>query len=326
MWAQFSCAPGEEEQLTPRERLITALRLGKPEGLVPHLELEFQLSEEMFGVHALRADDMKDVSGPRRDEMLQQNVKHWIEVAQRFDWSAITGLHWLPLEDQVKSFHYVREMAGDTFMLSAFCDGTFSIPDGASMMEHAAWLMERSDEAIAEAQRRVDGAIAHCLELVKAGAEIIFMCADYCFNEGPFLSPSMFRRFVTPFLKQQIAEWKKAGAFAVKHTDGDIMPILDQLVHCEPDAIHSLDPMAGVDIKKVKEIAGNRTCLMGNVNCALLQSGTEEQIRQSARYCLEHGGAAKGGYVYTSSNCIFKGVPPESYMVMLDERRRWRER
>ena len=313
--------------MTPRERLITALRFGKPwpgrpEGPVPHLELEFQLSEEMFGLHALRGDDLKEVSGPRRDEMLQQNVKHWIEVAQRFDWSVITGLHWLPKEDQAKSFRYVREMSGDTFMLSAFVDGTFAIPDGASMTEHAAWLIERSDEAIAEAERRVDGAIAHGLDLIEAGAEIIFMCADYCFNDGPFLSPGMFRRFVTPFLKKQIAAWKRAGAFTVKHTDGDIMPILDQLLECEPDAIHSLDPMAGVDIKKVKEIAGKRTCLMGNVNCALLQSGTEEQIRQSARYCLEHGGVGKGGYVYTSSNCIFKGVPPESYMIMLDERKR----
>jgi uroporphyrinogen decarboxylase len=308
--------------LTPRERIIAALRREGAPWPVPHLELEFQLSEEMFGIHALRADDLKDVSGPRRDEMLQRNAQHWVEVATRFGWSVITGLHWLAFEDQVKSFHYVREMSGDTFMLSGFGDGTFSIPDGASMTEHAAWLIERSDEALEQAQKLVEGAIAGGLAFIEAGAEIIFMCADYCFNDGPFLSPSMFRRFVTPFLKQQIAAWKKAGGFTVKHTDGDIMPILDQLLECEPDAIHSLDPMAGVDIKKVREIAGRRTCLMGNVNCALLQSGTEEQIRESARYCLEHGGVGKGGYVYASSNCIFKGVPPQSYLVMLDERER----
>jgi uroporphyrinogen decarboxylase len=309
--------------MTPRERLIAALRRQKPQGRVPHVELEFQLSEEMFGVHALRGEDLKDVSGPRREDMLKRNAEHWIEVARRFDYSYINGTHWLPRDDQIKTFQYIREMAGDAYMFSVYADGTFGIPNGTNMMEHAAWLIEHEEEALQQAQENVEKSVAGCLEMIQAGAEIVLMCADYCFNDGPFLSPRMFRKFVTPFLKQQIAAWKKAGAFPVKHTDGDIMPILDQLAECEPSAIHSLDPMAGIDIKRVKEMVGDRVCLMGNVNCALVQAGTEEQIRQSARYCLEHGGAKQGGYVYATSNCIFKGVPPQNYLVMLDERDRW---
>ena len=97
----------------------------------------------------------------------------------------------------------------------------------------------------------------------------------------------------------------------------------DQIVDTGIDGLHSLDPMAGVDIAEVKRLYGDRVCLFGNVNCALVQAGTLEQIEESARYCLEHGGVASGGYVYTTSNCIFKGVPPQNYLVMLDERDRW---
>lgn len=308
--------------MTPRERLIKALK-GEVPDKVPHLELEFQLTEELFGQRALRAEDLKGVLGPKREDMLKRNAELWVRVAETFDYSVITGLHWLPLDDQLRSFEYIREIAGDRFMLSGFVDGTFGIPSGRDMMDHVVWLFEHEEEALEEAERRVESAIKTGLQLIEGGAEIIFMCADYCFNTGPFLSPPMFRKFVTPFLKKQIAAFKKAGAFTVKHTDGNIMPILDQLLECEPDALHSIDPQANVDIKKVREIVGNRVTLMGNVKCSAIHAGSREEIKESALYCLRYGGVATGSYVYCSSNCIFKGVPIENYRYMLELRERF---
>jgi uroporphyrinogen decarboxylase len=303
--------------MTPRQRAIAALQKRKPRGLVPHLELEFQLSEQLLGFPALRAEHLKGVRGAKRQDLLKRNAAHWVEIAKRFDYSAITGLHWLPLQDQIRSFQYLREIAGDTYLLSAFVDGTFAIPDGTNMMEQAVYFLEQRERALRDARRRVARAIAIGKELIRAGAEVVFMCADYCFNDGPFLSPRLFRRFVTPFLKRQIRAFRAAGAFTVKHTDGDIMPILDQLLEAGPDALHSLDPMAGVDIRRVRRLVGKKLCLIGNVNCAYLQQGPPERIVESARYCLQHGGAKQGAYIYSTSNCIFEGVPLENYELML---------
>jgi len=58
--------------------------------------------------------------------------------------------------------------------------------------------------------------------------------------------------------------------------------------------------------------------LMGNVQCNLLQDGPEDLIRASARYALQHG-APGGGYVFSSSNTIFPGMPLRHYEVMLEE-------
>lgn len=308
--------------MTPRERLICALSGGIPD-IVPHLELEFQLCEEVFGQEPLRAHHLEGVSRERKKDLLKRNAELWVRVAQEFDYSVITGLHWLPLDEQMESFEYVREIAGDTFMLSAFVDGTYAIPSGSDMVEQAVWFIEREEEALEKAERMVEHAIEVGLQLIKAGAEIIFMCADYCFNSGPFLSPRMFRKFVTPFLKRQIDAFRQAGAWTVKHTDGNIMPILDQLIECRPDAIHSLDPQAGVDIKHVRQIVGTEICLMGNVKCAAVHAGTKDEIKQSALYCLLYGGVSTGAYVYCTSNCIFKGVPVENYRYMLELRKRY---
>jgi len=309
--------------VTPREVVALALRGGRPEGLVPHMELEFQLTEEYLGRTALRHEHLQDVTGAKREDLLKRNAELWVEVAQRLKWNIITGLHWLPPEDQCKSFQYVRELAGDTYMLSAFADGTFAIPSGTNMVDFSIRIADDPDGLVEEAQRNTDGAIAMVKTLIEAGAEVVFMCADYCFNDGPFFSPALFARFVTPFLKQLVEAVQEAGAFAVKHTDGDIMPILDQLLSTGMDALHSLDPMAGVDIAEVRRLAGPDLCLFGNVNCAYVQAGTREQIRDGAFYALRHGGVDSGAYVYCTSNCIFKGVPMDSYLYMLELRERY---
>ena len=112
--------------------------------------------------------------------------------------------------------------------------------------------------------------------------------------------------------------------YVIKHTDGNIMPILRQLVECRPHALHSIDPIAGVDIREVKALVGEEVCLCGNVNCALMQTGTAHEVEKSAEYCLTHGKPG-GGYIYSSCNTVFRGIPPERYRLMLDVWERMRD-
>ena len=162
-----------------------------------------------------------------------------------------------------------------------------------------------------------DHAIERNRRLAEAGFECFILCSDYCFNNGPFLSPAMFREFVQPYLYDIIDNIRKDSAFAIKHTDGNIMPILDQLVECRPHAIHSLDPMAGVDIREVKRLVGDKVCLCGNVHCAALQTGTREDVIRSAEYCLTYGKPG-GGYIYCTSNVPFRGMPADRYDLVLE--------
>ena len=148
--------------------------------------------------------------------------------------------------------------------------------------------------------------------VLDGGLDGFALCSDYCFNTGPFLRPEQFARFVTPYLKQLIAAYREMGFYVIKHTDGGIMPIIEQLVECNPHALHSLDPQAGIDIKVVKEMYGDQICLCGNVNCGLIDTGTEEEYLASTRYALEHGMPGYG-YIFCTSNCVFRGMPLESY-------------
>jgi len=105
--------------------------------------------------------------------------------------------------------------------------------------------------------------------------------------------------------------------YAFIHTDGMIMPVLDQLLDLGAHCLQSIDPMAGVDIAEVKKVTYGKMALMGNVQCSLLQDGPDEAIRQSALYALEEGSPG-GGYIFSTSNTIFPGIPLRNYEYMLE--------
>ena len=72
-----------------------------------------------------------------------------------------------------------------------------------------------------------------------------------------------------------------------------------------------------MDIAAVKARYGDYICLIGNVNCGLLDTGTDEDVVKSARYALEHG-MPGGGYIFSTSNCIYTGMRLSRYELMLD--------
>jgi hypothetical protein len=140
----------------------------------------------------------------------------------------------------------------------------------------------------------------------------VHVLAELC-----FLSPAQFSEFITPYLADLIKGYRDMGYYTIKHTDGNIMPILDQLVQANPHALHSIDPQAGVDIAEVKRLYGDRVCLIGNVNCGLLETGTEEQVRESARYALRSGMPGYG-YIFSTSNCVYTGMDLKRYELIWD--------
>lgn len=301
--------------MTPKQRAVAALTCQIPDQ-IPTFELEFQLTREYMGKDYLRQHELDGLSSTEIDRKLHENAEFMLELFEKLEYSIIP-IHHLNFENQLETARIIRKMTGDKYMLTRHGDGTFSIPDGNHMYDFAYRIADDPEGVHEEAARHANWAIEANKKAVDAGFDSFILCSDYCYNSGPFLSPPMFREFITPYLKKIIKGIRESGAYAIKHTDGDIMPILDQLAECEPHGIHSLDPMARVDIKEVKRLIGDKICLCGNVNCALMQTGTEEEVIASAEYAIEHG-KPNGGYIYCTSNVPFHGLPLERYLLVLD--------
>ena len=313
--------------ITPREKFILALERKPIMGRVPHFELVFFLTMEAFGkVHPLHRNYSQwDQMTEKERELHRKDIAEiHVMIAERFEHSAIF-LHPNPgsLEETIRQLEKIREISGDKYFLMIHGDATFGIPEGKQMEAFIYRLADEPEKVKAEAEKMVHDALerAEKISKYKGLLDGFALCSDYCFNTGPFLSPSMFSEFITPYLAKLIRGYREMGFYTIKHTDGNIMPILDQLVEANPHALHSLDPQAGVDIAEVKRRVGNKVCLIGNVNCALLQTGTEEEVIESVRYALKHGMPGYG-YIFSTSNCIYTGLTLERYELML---KIWRE-
>lgn len=310
------------QTMTPKQRFLTALEGGIPDR-VPTFELEFQLSEELLGKKMLSEDELQGLSEAEVMQKLRENAALLVEVYSILEHDAIC-IQYLNTEHTGLTAKFIHELAGDRFALLAHGDGTLAIPDGEGMYELSLMLYEEPEKLHEQCRRMADDAIKRDLYLLEHGLDGFILCSDYCFNNGPFISPKMFAEFIAPYLKDIITAIREHGGYAIKHTDGNIMPILDQLVACNPHALHSLDPMAGVDIRVVKEMYGNQVALCGNVHCAAMQTGTEQDVIDSAEYCLKYGKPG-GGYVYCTSNIPFKGLRLDRYLLILDIWKKYRD-
>ena len=308
--------------LSPRERFIAALeRRPPPPGRVPTFELVFFLTMEAFGkVHPSHRSYHQWLQMEERERELHRAdmAELYIATAERFEHSAIF-IHPNPdtVKETVRLVELIRERTGDRYFIMRHGDATFSIPDGEHMPAFCYRLADEPERVKADAAAMVERALVNAERMRGCGLDGFALCADYCFNSGPFLRPSQFAEFVTPFLARLIAGYRDMGFYAIKHTDGNIMPIIDQLVQAGPHALHSLDPQAGVDMAEVKRRYGDQVCLIGNVNCGALDTGTVEEVVESARYALRHG-MPGGGYIFSTSNCIYTGMPLDRYELVLD--------
>ena len=75
-----------------------------------------------------------------------------------------------------------------------------------------------------------------------------------------------------------------------------------------------------MDIRAVRE-AYPDWLLMENVHCNLMQDDDDAAIDSAVDYCMTHGGIGSR-YIFSTSNCIFAGMPARSYRAMLDAYRR----
>ena len=306
--------------MKPRERAICALELEEPDR-VPMFELEFQYPEEIIGkkyVISSEQDDwtkkvfkdfLKEAPVTKRRKSLditEHNTRVLAETCEKMGYDIIR-VAFVP--DQIKAIRLLRKIAPD-HLIAGSAGGTLGIPDGKNMAN----LIHEIYAKPAEFKKAMDETIKASVESIKeqadAGAELVFDCTDYCLKEGPFFPLWIYRDLIFPNLRKLVEAAHSKGVFFVKHTDGNIWPIIDDLEATGIDALHSVDPSAGMKLAEVKQGYGDMVAVCGNVDAATTMAyGTPEQVAKEARQCIRDA-AYGGGFFLTTSNCIYKGVPP----------------
>jgi uroporphyrinogen-III decarboxylase len=113
-----------------------------------------------------------------------------------------------------------------------------------------------------------------------------------------------------------VASIKKAGAYCIKHTDGDIRKIMDPLVGTGLDALGPLQDVPGMELDRILEKYPGRITVMGNLSVDLLSRGTVGEVVAATKRLLREV-SAKGPHIMSSGNTIASCVRPENYAAMV---------
>jgi uroporphyrinogen decarboxylase len=95
------------------------------------------------------------------------------------------------------------------------------------------------------------------------------------------MSPAQYRKFLKPFHREIVETAHKGGVPIIKHTDGNIWPILDDLLEAGFDGIHPIQPQC-MDTQQVKDHMKGKAYVLENIDCTYaLPFGTKGEVLKS---------------------------------------------
>ncbi len=315
--------------MIPRDRFLAALDLERPEE-VPYYESEIEkvIAEKLFGeknpdqrrlsilfhrdhvpsfcfAPSFFVSEKTSQSGERKffsrgliksredlegrelispnDESIYAEVRK--EVARKGD-LAVNALIGVGLDEAVLSMG-----------LENFCYAMYDDPDLVCAL----------------IDRFVDWCCIVVDNLMEIGVDFMWAGTDIAYKSGPMFDPEIFRTLFLPRIRRVTDRITVPWIF---HSDGNIIPYMNDLLTLGMNAIHPIEPDA-MDIVEFKEAYGNRVCVVGNISVDLLSQGTPEQVREEVRWRMKKLGS-QGGYIISSGNSIPGYVDPHNYWAMVE--------
>ncbi|MEI6165821.1 MAG: uroporphyrinogen decarboxylase family protein [bacterium] len=318
--------------MNKRDAMIAALSRRTPGVAVPIWELEFQAWDAASGKHVVLGREFESLSPAGQEQAMQQNAEIMVAVSAELEYAALTvpngywnhapgqlAYYCLPGDTRFRQSAILRERAPRDLMLVAITGG---IIKADYSMEFCCRLVDDPESIDAMAQNSLKAALEVAKRFRDVGAEIVVSPSDLADNSGPFFNPEQMERWILPYLTQWSDAIREMGMYSILHSDGNLTRYLETIASTGVDALQAIDPTAGMDMPKAREMAGQRLCLCGNIDCGLLLRGRPDAVYQSTRNLLVTC-KADGGLVLGASNAVQPEVPMENYRAMIQAWREW---
>jgi len=134
-------------------------------------------------------------------------------------------------------------------------------------------------------------------ELIKIGADIIWLGDDVGTQKGMLISPELWREVIKERMRKVIEELKgvNPNIGIAYHCCGSYVPIIPDLIEIGVNILNALQPTAkDMDLKKLKNIYGNEVCFFGGLDIQkILPFGSMDDIENEVKRVISS--AAKGG-------------------------------
>jgi uroporphyrinogen decarboxylase len=124
--------------------------------------------------------------------------------------------------------------------------------------------------------------------------DVIGIPEDLGMQATPMLSPDMFRKYIKPIYMKMTKPVKENGILVHEHSDGFILPLIDDLVECGGDVINLQDMVNGID-NISKYVKGRMAVDLDIDRQSVTVTGTAADIDNHIHEAVSKLGSREGG-------------------------------
>lgn len=240
------------------------------------------------------------------------------------DWDRVRK--WYEFREEridVSALKQMKQMRKEGSLVLLSMPGGFDEPRGLMGEEALCYALYDEPEMVADMLRTFGELMKRGLEriLEVTGIDVLSVHEDMAGISGPMIGPNAVRQFISPYYKSVWDLAREGGAVIFSQdSDGNIEPVLDELVEAGINCIYPVEPKAGMDMVRLRKKYGTRLAFKGGIDKFALR-GTEQEIDRELNYRLDPI-LLGGGTVFGLDHRIPNGVTIGSYRHYVREGRR----
>jgi uroporphyrinogen decarboxylase len=150
-------------------------------------------------------------------------------------------------------------------------------------------------------------------QFARAGVDIIITGDDVAGQQGLLISIETWRRFLKPRLAATVQAVKRAnaGSFVFYHSDGNIEPLIPELIEVGIEILNPIQPEC-MDPAAIKRRYGHRLSFWGTVSVQrTMPFGTPDEVRAEVRARIREVGY-NGGLILAPAHVLGPETPWEN--------------
>lgn len=233
------------------------------------------------------------------------------------DPSAWSDAHQLRLEDNVAALRQDAAGRGDFFFVPGIgSPGLTGIYDEIGLEQFSYNLIDCPDVIDELLERNTVAVVTQLEHYPEDHGQILRMiCDDIAFKTGPLFSPVWLREHYFPRLARITDALHAKGIKLLFHSDGNLNPVLDDLVEAGIDGLNPIEILASMDVGEIHRRHPHLFMAGGIDVSQLLPFGKPQEVRDAVKKAID---AAEGRLMVGSTTELHDDVPLENFLAMRD--------
>jgi len=249
-------------------------------------------------------------------------TEYWCKSPEDVD--KIMSVPFEPLTYNYSDYPRIRDEVGDRGIIMADAsDPAFQAMPLMEFGESTVWVMTETEhyaKVVEEFHRRN---MLNLENMLKTHTVDFYRIYGPEYMTPPYLPPSYFKRFVTPYLTEMVDMIHRYGGLVRIHCHGKIKKVLNELLSCGADGLDPCEspPDGDITLRELKERTRGKLCLFGNLQLKMLEHANVREVHDYVRSCMDDAKKG-GGYIIMPTaapiNVPLSAKTEENYRVYIE--------